>query len=202
MGSIFRTILYLLDEEQKGLRDWHWADYWTAMYCGNWKWCESVSSCWLNMIEPNDTMKMAIGKEAILQKCQSIATMHYQWTVSMTGKYLPPYTNTFLKESPVYSWWSWPFVWSSSPILVKIFCLQSAYESASCLCQSGVIFCIDNISRCLGRPGLTNIKLHWYDLFHQLHLQINTLVLLTIITDNLGRFLFSKKTVYISPVYI
>ena len=37
-----------------------------------------------NMIEPNDTMKMAIGKEAILQrtfnikKIQSIATIHYQ----------------------------------------------------------------------------------------------------------------------------
>ena len=28
--------------------------------------CESVLSCCLNMIEPNDTMKMAIGKEAIL----------------------------------------------------------------------------------------------------------------------------------------
>ena len=28
----------------------------------------------------------------------------------------------------------------------------------------------------VGRPGLTNIKLHWYDMNHQLHLQINTLV--------------------------
>ena len=33
---------------------------------------ESVSSCGLNMIEPNDTMKMAIGKKAILQRTFNI----------------------------------------------------------------------------------------------------------------------------------
>ena len=32
----------------------------------------------------------------------------------------------------------------------------------------------------VGHAGLTNIKLHWYDLHHHLHLQMNTLVLLTI----------------------
>ena len=91
------------------------------------------------------------------------------------------------KGHPIYSWQSWPFVWSSGPILVKT-CLQSAYESASWLRQSGAIFCVNNLwvhstCRYLGRPGLTNIKLHWYDLNHQLHLQIDILVLVTIITD-------------------
>ena len=39
-----------------------------------------------------------------------------------------------------------------------------------------------HISQCLGQAGPTYIKVHWYDLNHQLHLQINTLVLVTIIT--------------------
>ena len=111
--------------------------------------------------------------------------MHYQWTVNMTGKYLPPYTNSPPKESPHLQLTILAFCLIFRPYL-KFYCLQSAYESASWLCQSGVILCVDNvwvdnvwvhsISQCLGRPGLTNIKLHWYDLNHQLHLQVNTLV--------------------------
>ena len=189
--AAIRTMLGLPDEEQEGPRDWHWADYWTAMYCGGWKWCESVSSCWLKMIEPNDTMKMVIGKKAIIQRnlTSKISVCSYN-ALSVNcehdWKALPPYTNSSPKESPHLQLTILAFVWSSGLILLKNYCLQSAYESAICLCQSGVIFCVDNgvysISQCLGRPGLTNIKLHWYDLNHQLHLQINTLVLVTIIT--------------------
>ena len=36
-----------------------------------------------------------------------------------------------------------------------------------------IMFEYISISQYLGWPGLTNVKLHWYD---QLHLQINTLV--------------------------
>ena len=146
----------------------------------------------------------------------SIATMHYQWTVNTTGKYLPPYTNSSPKESPHLQ--SWPFVWSSGPILVKNYCLQSAYESASWLCQSGVIFCVDNfwvysICQYFSWPGPTNIKLHWYDLNHQLHLQRKHISPWNNHDWRPWRVLFfffffgvpyqlKIKTVCISPVYI
>ena len=109
-------------------------------------------------------------------------------------KYLPLYTNSSPKESPRLQLTILAFCLIFRPHFGENYCLQSEYDSASCLCQSGALICdnfwVYSISQCLGQPGLTNIKLHWYDLNHQLHLRTNTLVLLTIITDVLSEKIF------------
>ena len=94
----------------------------------------------------------------------TIATMHYHWTVNTTGKYLPPYTNSSPK---------------AMDNLGLLFDLQAIFFGKIIVCrvhmnlQADFVrvvssFCIDNfwlysICQYLGQPGLTNMKLHWYD---------------------------------------
>ena len=78
--AAIRTILRLLDEEHKGPTELT-IELLCIVVAGNG---ESMSSCGLNMIEPNNTMKMAIGKEAILQRTFNIKnfSLSLQCTIS------------------------------------------------------------------------------------------------------------------------
>ena len=71
-------------------------------------WLEMVWECFIMLIEHDRAKRYhedGIWKggypseDLYHQKFQSIATMRYQWTVNMTGKYLSPYTNSSPKES-------------------------------------------------------------------------------------------------------
>ena len=66
--------------------------------CGGWEWCDSVSSWWTNMIESNDTMKIAITMELSIRGLPTskvIATMQdhavnheHDWKVFATIQFL------------------------------------------------------------------------------------------------------------------
>ena len=92
------------------------------------------------------------------------------------------YTNSSPKESPRLQLTILAFCLIFRPYFGEYYPRKRWHHSDKVSLQIHMLsidnsFWVYSICQYLGQPGLTNIKLHWYDLNHQLHLQINTLVL-------------------------